>query len=232
MSAASVPPRYLGLWRRVLLSAPGVHDQTTLVLWMQTPQWHADLRIPIDRPDCTGCRAVEDCSADQLLGLLRQEGFAGFTTVNGDICEWHRRFDYRPTGRRDLAAMRFTPSGDAIDEIGVEADYAECWERVSTADGPQAWLVDASEGVPVVWLRSGVHFMRVRQSGLAAAASAAAWRAARAGQADLSTLRSLVDFTIDFGNIEGAHGLIRHATLPWREGLRIALPERIATPAS
>jgi hypothetical protein len=41
-----------------------------------------------------------------------------------------------------------------------------------------------------------------------------------------------VDFTIDFGDIDETHGLIRNATLPRREGLRIALPERIAALAT
>lgn len=232
MSTPGVPQHYRGLWRRVLLTAPGVHDDTTLVLWMQTPQWHVDLRIPVERPDCSGCSGPQDCSADQLLGLLRQEGFAGLTKVDGDLCEWHRQFDYRPNGRRDIGAMRFTPEGDALDEFGVEADYAERWERVPTADGAQAWLVDASGAVPVVWLRSGAHFMQVRPRGLASAQSAAAWRAVRAGEADVPTLRSLADFAIDFGDVDGAQGIIRHATLPWREGLRIALPERIAAPAA
>ena len=229
---SAVPQHYRGLWRRALLTAPGVADDTTLVLWMQTPQWHADLRIPIDRPDCTGRAGLEDCSADQLLGLLRQEGFAGITTVDGDTCEWHRQLDYRPNGRRDIGAMCFTPEGDALDEFGIEADYAERWERVPAADGAQASLVDAGGTVPVVWLRSGTHFMRVQQRALAPAESEAAWRAVRAGTADVRTLQRLADFAIDFGDVEGAEGCICHATLPWREGLRIALPEGIAAPAA
>ncbi|MHB9051657.1 MAG: hypothetical protein ACYC3R_07400, partial [Thiomonas delicata] len=121
----TVPPHYQGLWRRTLLTAPGLRDDTTLVLWMQTAQWHADLRIPADRPPCEGRRSVHDCSRDELLGLLRQEGFAGITQVQGDTCEWLRQLDYRPSGRRDLGCMAFASTLDAIDEYGVEADYAE-----------------------------------------------------------------------------------------------------------
>lgn len=226
----AVPQHYRGLWRRTLLTAPGVVDDSTIVLWMQTPQWHADLRIPIDRPDFTGCAGLEDCNADHLLGLLRQEGFAGITAVDGDTCEWHRQFDYRSSGSRDIGTMRFTPEGDAVDEFGVEADYVERWERVSAADGMQAVLMNADRPVPVVWLQSGSHFMRVRQRLLTPAETDAAWRALRAGTAGVQTLRRLADFAIDFGDIEGTEGCIRHSTLPWREGARLSLPEHIFVP--
>ncbi|OIQ65342.1 hypothetical protein GALL_531020 [mine drainage metagenome] len=158
----TIPSHYRGVWRRTLLTATGVRDDSTLVLWMQTARWHADLRIPEDRPDCSGCHSLADCSRAQLLGLLRQEGFAGITTVDGAICEWHRRLDYRPTGRRDLGSMAFSPAFDAIDEVGVESDYAERWEREPQGSGAQGMAFTPDDQAPGLWLFFGPCFMRVR----------------------------------------------------------------------
>ncbi len=221
----TVPPHYQGLWRRTLLTAPGLRDDTTLVLWMQTAQWHADLRIPADRPPCEGRRSVHDCSHDELLGLLRQEGFAGITQVQGDTCEWLRQLDYRPSGRRDLGCMAFASTLDAIDEYGVEADYAERWEREPASD-QTGWVARSrsAEG-PVLWLRSGRRFMLIRPRAMDATQSRELWACLAAGRATVEELRRLADFEITYGVIAEDDGRILHSTLPWREWQTIALPE-------
>uniref|UniRef100_E6PK33 Uncharacterized protein n=1 Tax=mine drainage metagenome TaxID=410659 RepID=E6PK33_9ZZZZ len=217
----TVPPHYQGLWRRTLLTAPGLRDDTTLVLWLQTAQWHADLRIPADRPPCKGRTSLHDCSRDELLGLLRQEGFAGITQVQGDTCEWLRQLDYRPTGRRDLGSMAFSPACDAIDEVGIEADYAERWEREPQGSGTQAMVHVPDERAPVLWLASGSCFMRVRPRAMRAEEVRAAWTRVQNGSAHDEELRQLADFEISFGDIAHGQGQIIHSTLPWLEGARL-----------
>lgn len=224
----TVPSHYQGVWRRTLLTAPGVRDDGTLVLWMQTARWHADLRIPEDRPDCSGCHALADCSRDQLLGLLRQEGFAGITTVDGAICEWHRRLDYRPTGRRDIGSMAFSPAFDAIDEEGVESDYAERWEREPQGNGAQGMAFTPDDQAPGLWLFLGPCFMRVRARAMHADAARIAWQRVQAGSAHDEELRQLADFEISFGKIAQDQGRILHSTLPWLEGVRLKLPSEMA----
>lgn len=224
MSTPGVPQHYRGLWRRALLTAPGVRDDTTLVLWMQTPQWHVDLRIPIDRPDCTGCRGLEDCSADQLLGLLRQEGFAGITTVDGDTCEWHRQLDYRPNGRRDIGSMAFTPGFNVIDEFGIEAEYAERWEREPHDNGMQGIALTPDAHAAGLWLFSGPFFMRVRARAMQVDVARTAWQRVHDGSAHDDELRQLADFEISFGNMAHGRGQILHSTLPWLEGTRPEIP--------
>ena len=90
-----------------LMRAPGKEDTTTRVYWLQTSNWHADIRAPSDRPvfsDYTGLSAL---SPQELGALARQQGFAGITEVEGEICRWHRRFDYQP------------PSGFAGDRVST-----------------------------------------------------------------------------------------------------------------
>ena len=52
-------------------------DTSTLVLVIQTEQYHADIRIPSNRPDFSGIKCLANCSIDQLRWLATQQGFTG-----------------------------------------------------------------------------------------------------------------------------------------------------------
>jgi hypothetical protein len=117
---------YQGLWRRTLLETLDGRDLDSLVYWLQTERWHADIRIPTGRPNFGGVNSLEQCAAAQLAWLLQQEGFAGVTVVEGDLCEWHRRMDYRCDSHRDIGHLRF--SGGLLEEFGVERPYYERWQ--------------------------------------------------------------------------------------------------------
>jgi hypothetical protein len=102
-----VPASYVGVWKRTLLATPTLPDTSTRVFWLQTDRWHADIRIPEDRPAIRG-DALDLLDRTALRALSRQQGFAGITEVNGDICRWHRMIDYQPPGRiADVGRMRF-----------------------------------------------------------------------------------------------------------------------------
>jgi len=220
----TVPRHYQGVWRRALLTSPAVYDDRTLVLWMQTARWHADLRIPAERPDCSGCTSITDCSRVQLLCLLKQEGFAGITTVNRTRCEWHHLMDYHPRGRRDWGDMAFSTCTNALDEYGIEADYAERWERDPAGD-QSGWVARSSSAAgQVLWLRSGKRFMSIRPRAMDATETLAAWGRVAANRASVEELRRLADFEISYGVITADQGCILHSTLPWREMNTIPLP--------
>lgn len=220
----AVPHRYRGVWRRTLLTAPGLYDDRTLVLWMQTARWHADLRIPAERADCAGCASLADCNRSQLLCLLKQEGFAGVTTVNGTRCEWHRIMDYHPKGQRDWGDMAFSTCFNALDEYGIEAEYAERWER-DVAGDQSCWVAHGGNASgSILWLRSGKRFMSVRPRAMDAAETKAIWERVTVRRASVEELRRLADFEISYGVIHGDHGSILYSTLPWREMHRISLP--------
>lgn len=220
----AVPQHYQGVWRRTLLTAPNLYDDRTLVLWMQTAHWHADLRVSADRADCSGCSSLADCSRSQLLSLLKQEGFAGVTIVDGTNCEWRRRMDYHPTGQHDWASMTFSTDCNVLDEYGITAEYAERWEREQGSES--SGLVARSRGAegPILWLRSGKHFMVIRPRLIGAMQTRALWERVVASRASLEELRCLADFEISYGLIEASYGCILHSTLPWRERQKIALP--------
>lgn len=223
---AAVPDAYLGVWRRRLLRTPERDDTTTAVFWLQTPRWHADIRIPASRPPCDGARSLADLDRPALIALAAQQGFAGVTTVEGDICRWHRRVDFQPaSGVADVGRIVFeTP--ERMLEHGVEQDYFEIWERVPGSTGPWAALASATAEGEVWLLRSGDHAIRVRPRSqpLPTAPSLAELAAG----ADDDTLRGWLDFDIRY-SVREANGFwrVRHATLPWIDRLPLGTSEML-----
>lgn len=208
-----VPDEYLGVWQRKLLRAPGMNDTTTRVYWLQTRQWHGDIRVPVDRPAFTGRTGFAELAANELQALARQQGFGGVTHVEGDICRWLRQQDFQPpSGDNDIGRMEFESTERAF-EHGVEREYFEIWERLPDSVGNEFVRIGDSS----MLLGTGDYFiyLRPRRLELPLAASLSALAA------DAEALRTLVDFEISFGTREGpdpARWQIEMSTLPWREG--------------
>lgn len=170
----NVPAKYWGLWQRTLFATSGSMDRSSRVYWLQTSSWHADIRIPADRPDFTGATSLADCSGEQLSWLAQQQGFAGITVVTGDQCEWKRVIDFQPpSGKRDIASMQFAHP-DKLLEYGIEDKYSEAWEREADDKNEHCYalqlLVQGGVAEPGSYLLvSGNHFIpaRNRPAGLA-----------------------------------------------------------------
>ncbi|MCU0870416.1 MAG: hypothetical protein MUF30_12630 [Burkholderiales bacterium] len=221
-AAAPVPPAYHGVWRRTLLRVPGQPDDTTSeVWWLQTQRWHADLRVRADRPMIPGDASLATLDRAALTALAEHKGFAGVTTVDGDVCRWHRRVDFQPpSGWPDVGRMQFETPERAL-EFGVEQDYFEIWERLPGSAGPVQALEAIDATRPTWLLRAGTYVMRVRprrdtlathRDGLTALAA----------DVDDATLRTWLDFELSFAGFD-AQGrcTIQRSTLPWLEGRAI-----------
>jgi hypothetical protein len=211
-----VPPEYIGVWKRTLLHAPTAEDTTSQVYWMQTQSWHADIRIPANRPAYGGKTTFDQLSRDELFGLARQQGFAGTTVVEGDICRWLRRYDFQPpSGANDIGRIEFdTP--DRVFEYGLEADYFEIWERVPGSQG-ENFARQISQDPFTLSLGTGNFRMlvRPRKVQLPTASSMSALAADKSN----GMLCELMDFEISFGRtISPVTWRINVSTLPWREG--------------
>jgi hypothetical protein len=244
---APVPQRYRGLWRRTLLQTPQQEDTTTTVFWLQTACWHADLRIPAQRPDFAGVTDLAGCNAAQLAWLASQQGFAGATEVTvsqqGELCAWHRRIDFQPPAAGpDVGLMDFTPAH--LVETGLYASYLEHWvmapdstagmvvlQRLQDASMaeqvPGAGENETAAAIPVeLLLVAGDHVMHVRGRGTAWPAGTPA--DTRLADMPQNLLPALLDFSIAHGRRTAAGWTIQHATLPWLEGSAVSLScERI-----
>lgn len=135
-----------GHWRRNWLRTKGLEDTTTRVHWVQAGQWYADIRVPLVRP-LLSVTSLSAMVPGELALLLSCEAFAGRTTLAGDICTWHRDWNWRGVPCAvDAGRLRFDAAGRLM-ENGVYADYSEEWQAVpggawtalavetSTADG-------------------------------------------------------------------------------------------------
>ena len=225
---APVPAAYLGVWQRSLLETPAARDTTSRVLWLQTPRWHADLRIPAGRPDFTGVRSLAECDDTQLAWLATQQGFCGVTQVDGDDCTWHRQLDFQPAcGSRDIGRMVF--DGERVIETGVDTDYLEIWQRLPQSHGGTAELelvVEQGElpSRPAWLFVAGDCFMFVR--GRAHPLPKAIDLTSLIAQARPSRAQLLdwLNVEISFGHRSGAAPWrIEHSTLPFREGMSVTL---------
>lgn len=125
--------KWRGLWKRTLLERHGpgslTNDRPADVYWLQTALWHADLRIPTERPDFSGVSSLEECDRQQLEFLVGQEAFCGITRIEGGTCTWSRLMDLNPGTALDVAHMRFR--GELlIVETGIAEKYTEHWTLV------------------------------------------------------------------------------------------------------
>lgn len=216
MTNSEVPQAYLGLWRRTLLETPQGRDIDSMVYWLQTASWHADLRIPAAKPDFRGVHTLEDCTQCHLEWLLLQEGFAGVTQVNGNLCEWHRRFDYHPLPLRDIGYMRFR--NDMLEEFGVESQYRERWVSEPLAAHVFSAEQTVYEGHLHLLMRAGEYFVEVRPRTIDVDDAVRLWRLVDERKASLDELRQLADFEISMGILQDGAMHVLRSTLPWIEG--------------
>jgi hypothetical protein len=131
---SKVPDHYRGVWVRNLLETPTQRDTTTFVRWMQTSQWHADVRVP-----AAARTPGVPASATTLAQRVSQQGFSGVTEVTHDgtneICTWHRRYDFLPPRPdADTGTMVFETPHRVI-ERGIHSEYLEVWERLPESMG-------------------------------------------------------------------------------------------------
>lgn len=220
----ALPASYLGLWRRSLLEQNGCEDTTSLVLWLQADAQHIDIRIPASRPDFSNCADLQDCSSAQLRWLATQQGFAGITTVNGSVCQWHRELDFQPsTGVADIGKTEFDGAHRLL-ETGIEASYFEVWEKTTGSElnmSAHQLQSTSSNGNEVMarLLIAGKHFAFIRPRNLDLPDADSLLSAIDTGQHNQQNIVDWLDFEISFGDvIDATHGKINHSTLPFREG--------------
>ena len=236
-TTAAVPARYRGVWQRTLLETPALRDISTTVFWLQTAGWHADLRIPADRPDFSGVSSLAACSPAQLAWLAQQQGFAGCTEVteqgaaHTEVCTWHRRVDFQPPAAGpDAGIMQFEPQH--LVETGLYGSYLEHWQPLPNAvdghavlgcsDGSEDGSGDGQGAQPTrLLLVAGDFVMHVRPRMRPWPAAAVPGTALAA--LPVADLAALLDFEISFGRRTATGWRITHSTLPWLESTEVRL---------
>ena len=227
----NVPQSYLGTWRRTLLEQGDTQDTTTVVLWVQTEKYHADIRIPLSRPAFGVVNQLKEYSYDQLISLASQQGFTGITQVKNNIAEWLRDHDYQPSNsQRDIAEMHFE-NDDVLIEKGVEADYFERWERIPNSHLNLSMMECEGKDrhankVNARLFRSNNLFAYVRPRSKRLPPAENISDLIDFYQPSKEELLDWLDFEISFGEIKDENeGYITHSTFPFREGETVKLNE-------
>lgn len=224
-----VPADYKGVWQRTLLQSTAGIDTTSLVLWMQTQHYHIDIRIPSNLHYLRKVHQLTDYSIDELHLLAQQQGFAGITQVDGDICNWHREIDFQPaSNQRDIGKMVFA-SADFLIETGIDADYLEHWQRLSNSQincffkTVKAFNRHGLESTAYL-MRAGQHIAYARPRSVLLPQADSLFDAIELYQPDIETLYDWLDMEISFGELLNAHSWqIKYSTLPFKQGLIIDL---------
>jgi hypothetical protein len=224
MGVTPVPKAYLGMWRRRLLEQAETIDTTTTVFMIQTEQYHADIRIPANRPNFGDINRLEDCNAEQLNWLATQQGFTGITQINGNVSQWLRDHDFQPFNhQRDIGEMIFE-SDDVLVETGVDVEYLEIWDRVP--DSHLNLTVSHITGenrhkinVPARLFTTNKTFAYVRPRNVQLPSAKNMIEALEHFNPNPETLFDWLDFEISFGEIlDPQHGVITLSTIPFKEG--------------
>ena len=230
-----LPAEYIGVWQRDLLETATMKDNTSLVLWMQTRQYHIDIRIPAACGNIRKVSSLEDYNDEELLLLASQQGFAGITQVtpgtakSSDICQWHRKIDFQPqTDARDIGKMAFTDANTVI-ETGIDDAYLEVWRRLENSQKPCLFEFitgknrkELATPAYYMWAGNFVAYARPRQIVLPKTVSLI--DAIQIIKPARDKLLDWLDTEISFGEmIDEQHWKIIHSTLPFKEGLIIRL---------
>jgi hypothetical protein len=216
-----VPAELTGLWRREVITAPGLRDETTQVLWLQTRTWYADLRVPADRPGARAPAGFGAYADAELLELAKIQGFAGELSAGEGICLWRRDFDRQPPGPAPDEARYAFDGPDVMIEDGVHADYQEIWRREPRSSGPLAAfrLLDpaAPGGLLVI---AGDHLMEflARPGPPLSGESLAELVQARLAADDRAGAEALLGARIRYAVRDGAGWRTALASHPWLEG--------------
>jgi hypothetical protein len=221
-----------GAWHRDWIRRPGgTPDQSIKVWYVQTPTVFGDLRVGSDRPDVSHAASLADLTDEQLAALALQNGFAGFTTIDGDNATWHHEIDFQPAaGGGDIG--RIEPAGDGqMFEHALDGSYVERWSALGPDDDKFFAVRIVRDGrVDQLLAVAGERFVYARARSTALPAGISITDAAARAHASRAMLIAYLDCELSYGMLGG--WLVQRSTLPWLEGKRLSFADRITIDAA
>ncbi|HET6874283.1 MAG TPA: hypothetical protein VFH70_05865 [Acidimicrobiales bacterium] len=134
-----------GAWRRDGLVVDGVRvTDPCEVLWLQTPEWYADIRLP--------AKGLVDMDKGPTSLFAEPWAFAGTASWDPPTMTWEHQFDSRAEAAVD--ANPLVKVGELLVEEGWVAygerrvPFVEEWRKISTSNDPVSAVV-RPDGVQV-----------------------------------------------------------------------------------
>lgn len=221
----------VGTWQRDWIQRHGGElDRRVTVRYVQTPSVFGDVRIPRDRPALTHASSFADLSDDDLAALARQNGFAGFTTIDGANATWHHEIDFQPAEGADIGRVEHVNDTTML-EHALDASYVERWTTLDGGDGHFfAARVARAGRVDQILAVVGEHFLYARARTTPLQPGASITDLIAQTHATRDQIIAYLDCEISYGRVRDWE--IEHSTLPWQQGKRLAFADRITVDAA
>ncbi|MFM2069831.1 MAG: hypothetical protein RLZZ623_94 [Actinomycetota bacterium] len=204
---APVTNAMLGCWRRSWIRfQDGTLDDTSIVIWLQTPDAMADLRVSAVAAGIVA-RAAGDCTVEQLAELAGSDSSSGYTRTHG--CDengvitatWHtgpEGVEYQPvTAFPEPGLLEWDATGTVMIERAPSGAYVEEWRLLPNSRDPLLHVVGLENGVRTGAYRAGDHLIVVRDRAAGAAA---------------------IDCEFSYAVRVADRFVVMHSTQPWRVG--------------
>lgn len=231
-----VPAWLAASWERlwVIDGDKGPPVDTVNVRNIQTPTLFGDCRVPKDRPRFPGATSLADLSDEQLTTLYPQEGFSGYTTVDGYIVTWHHEIGYQPPdGSVDIGRFELLGGRNAL-EHGVQASYLEHWWRLEQAGGDFLGVkvvrrVGVRQRVHEILSVAGDHFIYARNRAFDLPMADSLADLIHKEKYNREQILAVLDCEVSHGYVQGGRcpWEVQFSTLPYREEQALPFALRI-----
>jgi hypothetical protein len=204
---APVTNAMLGCWRRSWIRFhDGTLDDTSIVIWLQTPEAMADLRLSAAAAGIVA-RGTADCTTEQLNELVRSDSSSGYTRTHG--CDengvvtatWHtgsEGVEYQPVSAfPEPGLLEWDGTGTVMIERAPSGAYVEEWRLLPNSRDPLLHAVGLDDGVRTGAYRAGDHLIVVRDRAAGAPA---------------------IDCEFSYAVRVEDRFVVMHSTQPWRVG--------------
>jgi hypothetical protein len=229
---------FLGAWKREWIRRGGVTDSKVTVRFLQTPTVFGDVRIPSDRPRFPRAATLADLKDEELAILAKQNGFFGYTTIEGDVATWHHEIDYQPSESAPDAGRLERVRLSGMYEHGLNDSYVENWSSLSNGDG-RYLAVRVTKGdqraprLDRLLVVVGDHFAYARNRPTDLPTGGTLADLISKGHPGRETVLGYLDCELSYGSIRGGRvpWEIVNSTLPWREGVALEFAELVRVDA-
>ena len=232
MAAASVPDALFGCWRRAWIEfADGTVDDTSTVVWLQTPSLMVDVRVAADRPDLRTRAGFHECTIDELRAITRSDASSGYTecgpVVTGPdglpaaTASWHTRghgVNFQPVSAfPEPGLLTWSADGTVMTERAPSGAYVEEW-RLAPGSGDVLSVTEI--GGDRIY-RAGDVAVFVRDRTVDVPRLARLPDLVDEHEHDRAMIEALLDCEFSVARSTGNTWLVTTSTLPWKEGTEL-----------
>ncbi len=218
-----------GCWKRAWIEfSDGSIDDSSRVVWLQTPSLMVDVRIAADRPDLSRRAGAHECTLEELRAIAGSDGSSGYTECGPVVTDseglrsatatWHTRghgVNFQPVSAfPEPGLMSWSDDGTVMIERAPSGAYVEKWQLVPGSREPLSVTMFGDQRV----YRAGDVAVLVRDRCTPVPRLARLPDLLLDDPLDRPTIEGLLDCEFSVAERQGTDWVISASTIPWREG--------------